>query len=245
MKKLLLASMLAFGAAAAGGAQAQSVSGALVAISGHAELKAENNQATVVFYIEEQDKDKAVVASRVNQKMKAGLETLKKEDSSAEFSTRGYYTYPIYDQSNKNAAAQRQIIGWRAGQYLEMKTANLRQLAATTAAGQKLMALNGVNFGLRPETVKQMEVERIAAGYKNFYDKVGMVAAAMGKRGDEASVEVLDFDGAGAQFGNQPVMAPAAMMMRASMKSADVAEPSFEPGYTELSITVSGKVRFK
>ena len=243
MKKILLASLIS---AMSLSAMAQSTSGTVVTVSGHAELKAENDQAVVVFYVEEQDKDKAVVASRVNQKMKAGLETLKKEDAQAEFSTRGYYTYPVYadNTSSKTNNAQRQIVGWRAGQYLEMKTANLKQLASTAAAGQKLMALNGVHFGLLPETVKRMESDRIAAGYRNFSDKVKMVAAAMGKKPDDASVEVVDFDGASNELRSFQA-APAPMMLAGAMKRADVEEPSFEPGYTSLSVNVNGKVRFK
>ena len=243
MKKILLASMIS---AMSLTAMAQSTSGTVVSISGHAELKTENDQAVVVFYVEEQDKDQAVVASRVNQKMKSGLEALKKEDAQAEFSTRGYYTYPVYadNTSSKANPAQRQIIGWRAGQYLEMKTVNLKQLASAAAAGQKLMALNGVNFGLQPETIKRLDAERITAGYRNFSDKVKIIAAAMGKKPDDASVEVLDFDGTSNELHNFRAAA-APMMLAASPKSVNVEEPSFEPGYTSLSVNVSGKVRFK
>ena len=68
----LVASMLG---AAHAGAQAQvPTTGTTVIIPANGEVTAPNDQATAVLAIEEQDKDKAAAASRVNQKMKQGLE---------------------------------------------------------------------------------------------------------------------------------------------------------------------------
>jgi predicted secreted protein len=48
--------------------------------------------------VEEQDKDKAAAASRVNQKMKQGTDIVRKEDGKATLKTMGYYTYPVYPE---------------------------------------------------------------------------------------------------------------------------------------------------
>ena len=46
-----------------------STAGSSITVSAYSEVKQTNNQAHAIFTIEEQDADKAVAASRVNQKM--------------------------------------------------------------------------------------------------------------------------------------------------------------------------------
>lgn len=225
---------------------AQQVNGALVTVSGVADIKADNDQAVATFFIEEQDKEKDKAASRVNQKMKAGTDIIKKEDPQAVLATRGYYTYPVYSDeisSGSNPQRKRTQTGWRVGQSLEMKTQNLKQLPATTAAVQKVLALNGLSFGLSDAAAKKLEAERLQASYKNLMEKVAVVVTAMGRKPADAVIESVDFDGNDCMA---PVYRAAPMMMaKASMQQADVTEPSFEPGITTLTAKVLGKLRLK
>jgi len=224
---------------------AQSISGTVITLAGNAEIKADNDQAIVTFFIEDQDKDKAVAASRVNQKMRFGTELIKKEDPQAELRTRGYYTYPVYSDDMKVAGQppKHQLVGWRSGQYLEVKTQNLKQLSTTTAAAQSVLALNGVHFGLSDGAVAKLESERIAAGYKDFTDKLTMITHAMGKKPEDIVIESLDFDNAGSMI--RPMAMAAPLMQRMSVAAPPVEVPSFEPGYTSLSIHIAGKLRLK
>ncbi|MES2069354.1 MAG: SIMPL domain-containing protein [Pseudomonadota bacterium] len=224
---------------------AQQVAGALITVTGVADIKADNDQAVATFFIEEQDKDKAAAASRVNQKMKTGTDIIKKEDPQAALATRGYYTYPVYaDETSgiSNPQRKRTQIGWRVGQYLEVKTSNLKQLPATTAAVQKVLALNGLSFGLTEAAGKKLEAARLEAGYKNFTEKVSIIATAMGRKLSDVTIESVNFDGT--DNIERPHMAMA-MMAKSSMRDAEVAEPSFEPGITTLEAKVLGKVRLK
>ncbi|MFZ6648288.1 SIMPL domain-containing protein [Undibacterium sp. TJN25] len=227
-------------------AHAQQVSGALVTVSGSADIKADNDQAVATFFIEEQDKEKDKAASRVNQKMKTGTDIIKKEDPQALLTTRGYYTYPVYADEVASASSQprkRTQTGWRVGQYLEVKTQNLKQLPATTAVVQKVLALNGLSFGLSDAAAKKLEAERLEASYKNLLEKVGVIAAAMGRKPVDAVIESVNFDG---NDNAEPVFRAAPMMMaKSSRMDADVAEPSFEPGITTLNARVVGKIRLK
>lgn len=218
----------------------------LVIVAGSAEIKASNDQASLNFFIEEQDKDKALAASRVNQKMKAGTELAKKEDPTALLTTRGYYSYPIYaDELNNKpgAATKRQLIGWRVGQYLEVKTTNLKNLASFAAAMQKSLALSGVGFDLTEQARKNLEEKRIEAGYKNFQDRVRMITKAMGRKESDVVIESLEFDpsenGSNMQDGGRMYA------MKAAAPTEGVAETSFEPGETAVSIRVLGKIRLK
>ncbi|MGH8809019.1 MAG: SIMPL domain-containing protein [Noviherbaspirillum sp.] len=220
--------------------------GTLVVVPAFGEVKHPNDEARATLMIEEQDKDKAAAASRVNQKMKQGIEIVKREDPQATLKTRGYYTYPVYAdepiqprQSNK----QRQVIGWRVGQYMEVITPNLSALPKTIAAAQRVLALNGLSFGLTEATGKRLEEQRIAAAYRNLTERIAAIAKAMGRNVSEAVLDTVDFEGTGG-YAQQDVHAPKAMRS-ASAEAMHVEEPSFEPGETTLSTRVVGKVRFK
>lgn len=66
---------------------------------------------------------KSLAASRVNDKMKRGMDLLRKADPQAVLKTERYYTYPVYPdpvpaRTNGSAtvqAAARVPVAWRAG----------------------------------------------------------------------------------------------------------------------------------
>jgi uncharacterized protein YggE len=240
MKKIVVITSIVMMSLLSVSALAQQTKGTIIAVSGTGEVTAENDQAKASFFIEEQDKDKAVAASRVNQKMKDGTEILKKLDPDGKFATHGYYTYPVYTEptsSNKS----RVLTGWRVGQYLELTTKSIVQLPATVAAVQQVLALNGLNFGLSEEVTKNLEAKRLEAAYKNLHERVQIIAKAMGRDPADSSIEALDFDSSAGHFQPQPRMYAAASMMA---KGSAVQETSFEPGETTLTATVVAKIKF-
>jgi uncharacterized protein YggE len=224
--------------------------GTLVVVPAYGEVKHANDQAVVTLAIEEQDKDKAAAASRVNTKMKQGLEIVKKEDPQASLKTQGYYTYPVYPEErmlpNGQPVKQPRIpTAWRVGQYLQLTTTSLDKLPKTVASAQKILTLNGIQFGLAPETTKKLDDERIAATYKNLNERMSSIANAMGRKVGDAVLETVDFEGSGNYAEARPAAAPMMMRMSKSADSMEVAEPSFEPGETTLQMQLVGKVRFK
>ncbi|MGZ8358281.1 MAG: SIMPL domain-containing protein [Telluria sp.] len=238
--------------AVAAQASAQSTAGTLVIVPAFGEVTHANDEATAHFMIEEQDKDKTAASSRVNQKMKDGTAIIRKEDPQAKLKTFGYYTYPIYPEvrplpDGTMPRQQPKPIGWRVGQYLEVKTTNLAGLPKTTAAAQKLLGLNGLNFGLSPATTKTLDDKRIAVTYKNLNERIASIAGAMGRNPSDAVLDTVDFEGSGNYAdGQQRVEVSGSRMMKAQMAdSAQVAEPSFEPGETTLQMRLVGKVKFK
>lgn len=228
--------------------------GTLVIVPAFGEVTQANDQAIVSFMIEEQDKDKAAAASRVNQKMKQGTDIVRREDPQAQLKTMGYYTYPVYDEQppmpvdGRPMQRTRRQIGWRVGQQLEVKTTNLANLQKMTAQVQRVLGLSGLHFGLSDAATKKLDDRRIAATYQNLGERIASIASAMGRRVADATVETVDFEGSGQYAGQAADAAAAAPMMMRSMakaESAEVAEPSFEPGETTLQMRLVGKVRFK
>ena len=233
-------------------AQSLPTTGTLVVVPAYGEVTQANDQAQVSFMIEEQDKDKAAAANRVNQKMKQGTDIVRREDPQASLKTQGYYTYPVYPEERPMPNGQpsnkpRVPSGWRVGQYLEVKTTNLTGLPKMAAAVQKVLALNNLQFGLSPAATKKLDDKRIAATYQNLNERIASIAAAMGRKVTDATLDVVDFEGSGNYAGQGADAAPAPMMMRAMAKreSAEVSEPSFEPGETTLQMRLVGKVKFK
>lgn len=247
IKSLAVCLVLSLGAAGAH-AQTQSAStGTLVIVPADGEVSHVNDEATLAFMVEEQDKDKTAAASRVNLRMKQGMEVIRKADPNARLKSYGYFTYPVYpeDQPRPLAGKIRAPTGWRVGQYLEVRTTNLDALPKTVAAAQRLLALNGLQFGLSEKTAKKLDESRIDAAYKNLTSRIASIAKAMGRQPADAVLDTVDFEGSGA-YAPQDAGAQK-MSMRASsvQESAPVEEPSFEPGETTLNMRVVGKVRFK
>lgn len=247
-RNLMVVSMLAVTSLSVYAQTKVQTNGALVVVPAFGEVKHVNDQVRMTFTIEEQDKDKAAAASRVNAKMKQGTDILKRQDPQAVLQTRGYYTYPVYPEETQprtNNTKPRVPTGWRVGQYLDATTTNLSSLPKTVALVQSVLGLNGLSFSLSDAISKKMDDERIAATYLNLNERIGSIARAMGRSESDAVLDTIDFEGSG-NYAPEAAMPKAAMMMRSvSMDSAPVEEPSFEPGETTLSMRVVGKVRFK
>jgi predicted secreted protein len=244
MKKILL-SLGLFAAATFSFAQTVQTGGTLVIVPAYGEVKQDNDEARLTLAIEEQDKDKSAAASRVNQKMKQGMDIVRREDPQAMLTTRGYYTYAVYPEDQpRTTNKMHQPSGWRVGQYLEVRTSNLSALPKTVAAAQRILTVNGLVFGLSDAAAKKLDAQRIDATYKNLTERIASIARAMGRNPADAVLDTIDFEGSG-NYVQQDIGAAPKMMRAAMTEAAPVEEPSFEPGETTLSMQVIGKVRFR
>ena len=219
----------------------------LVIIPASGEVRQANDEARLTLSVEEQDKDKAQAASRVNLKMKQGADIVRREDPQAQLKTRGYYTYPVYaEEQPVKPPRPRQIVSWRIGQYLDVTTANLAGLPKTVAAAQRILSVNALSFGLSESAAKRLDNRRIAATYASLTERIGSIARAMGRKPADAVLDTLDFDGSGA-YAQTPDAGFGRMNMRAAAvaEPAVIEEPSFEPGETTLQMRLVAKVRFK
>lgn len=224
--------------------------GAQIIVPAYGEVTQPNDEARATFMVEEQDKDKAAAASRVNLKMKQGIDIIRAADPQAKLKTHGYYTYPVYadEPAPPRPAAgsrARQPVGWRVGQYLEVTTLNLAALPKTVAAAQKLLALNGLQFGLSDAATAKLDQQRIEASYRHLNARIAAIAKAMGRNSADAVLETIDFEASGAYAPQADMARAKTMSMTAPREAVPVEEPSFEPGETSLQMRVVGKVKFK
>ncbi|MDO8299172.1 SIMPL domain-containing protein [Lacisediminimonas sp.] len=245
-KHLVVQAFLVFFSSLALAQAAVQGSGTLVVVPAYGEVKQANNEARLVLMIEEQDKDKAQAASRVNAKMKRGTELVRQHDRSAKLQTRGYYSFPVYADEQPRTPQQtqsrpRQLVGWRVGQYLDVTTLDLVALPAMVASAQTVLAISNLNFGLSDNARRKLDEQRIAAAYVNLRERIEYIARAMGRSPGDAVLDTIDFEGSG---NYAPESAAPKMTMRAA-STAQVEEPSFEPGETTLQMRVVARFRFR
>ena len=127
-----------------------------------------------------------------------------------------------------------------------MTTTNLKDLPKTIAEAQRLLALNGLRFGLADATRKKLDEQRIAAAYKDLTDRIAAIAKTMGRTMADTALETVDFEGSGNYVQKQESAATMMAMRSSGMpETAPVEEPSFEAGETVLDMRVVGKVKFK
>jgi len=243
MKRIALAMLISAGMLFTQQICAQQTKNSLVIVTGTGEVKAKNDLAMVTFLVEENDKDKAVAASRVNMKMKDGIEILKKSDPEALLSSHGYYTRAIYTEVTATNKI-RKLTGWTVGQYLELSTKNVDRLPATVASAQKTLTLEDINFGLLDSTKKNLNASRLEAAYQNMQEKLQVIAKAMGRNISDTSIEVLSFDSNSIGLDNEGLGAPPSPPLMEMKVAQAVQEPSFEVGESTLRSVVIAKIRF-
>lgn len=229
--------MLAQGAPTTMAAKA---SGTALILPAFGEVRLANDEARLIFMVEEQDKDQAAAASRVNRRMKVGIELMKRLDPQASLATQNYYTYPVYADDGERAAEGRQPVAWRAGQSLEVTTTNLSDLPQTVARAQEKLALQGLSFGLTDAARQKLDRQVMEAAYRHLNERIASIAFLMGRKPAEAQLEQVDFGG------GEMVRPYADARMEMSMKGGATAveTPQFEPGETPVQMRIIARVRF-
>lgn len=212
--------------------------GALILITGSAEIEVPNDEAQATFFVEHQETDVARAQSIVNQRVADGIAALKRADGKAQVESAGYHSYPVY-QTGPSAQAGRKIIGWRVRQTVNLRTSDLAALPRAVAAAQQQLALGSIDFRLSRAARERVEGELIQRAVANLNARVAAAAGALQVPMARVRNEEVNF---GVPQHERP---PVPIMMRQSMAAADqVAEPQLEAGRTVQQLTVTAKVRF-
>lgn len=221
--------------------QAQQTVGTLIIVPAYGEVKTFNDQARALLAVEEQNSEKAEAVTRVNKKMKIVQEMIKQIDPKILMQTRGYHTYAIY--SEEQTGKKRERISWRVMQTIEIITTNLEQLPKVIAIAQAYVSLSNIQFELSKEAEKKLDAQCLQNAYHHLQERIGVIAQAMGKRIEDATIESIDFEGNGMlqQPESTSVLRAKAMAMTADSK---IEEPSFEAGETTLNIRILARVKF-
>jgi predicted secreted protein len=206
--------------------------GAMVLMTGHAELELPNDEAVANFYFETQDADLTRAQSQVNQRVGDGTAALKRADPKAQIETSGYSSFPVY-----STGTGRNIVGWRVRQGVTLRTENLTALPKTIVAAQPHLAVGGIDFRLSKAAREKVEAQLIQQAIANLNARFTAAAQALGVPASRIRIEEVNF-GVRDTIGPQPMMARAAPM---ALEAAT--PPTLESGRSIERLTVSGKAR--
>lgn len=185
-----------------------------------------NDQLIVLLAVEEEGKEAAKIANKINKDMDWALNKTRPHKD-IEARTLSYNTSPIYDK--------RTVIGWRAVQQLELKSTNITELSELVGDLQERLKVKNMKFSPTKETRKHYEDELIEEAMLAFKQRVEIVKKHM----DNKNVRIVNLHVNTGVGHIQPVYAENRMMSMSS-KSA----PTVEAGTSKITVTVSGSVQF-
>jgi len=150
-----------------------------VNLQAQAEREIPNDQLTVMLAVEEEGKEAAKIANKINQDMDWALKIVGNK-SEVESRTQAYNTYPIYDK--------RTVIGWRAIQQLELKSTNITDLSELVGKLQSRLQVKNMRFSPTRETRVQYENELIEEAMIAFKQRIDIIKKHM----DNKNVRIVN-----------------------------------------------------
>jgi len=157
-----------------------------VSVSGHAEVAAPSDQATVRLGALVQDVEAVEAQVRVNQIMKKALRGIKAAGvAEQDIQTVGLSLMPVYavaERSQNRDSNEPKIAGYRASNTVTVKVEDLDLLGKVIDAGVLAGAnqLRGVTFDVRDNDKLQQQALQLAT--KNAQQKAEAIAAALHMR---------------------------------------------------------------
>ena len=187
-----------------------------------------NDQLTVLLSVEEEGKEAAKIANKINKDMKWALDKAETQ-SDIKSRTQAYNTYPIYDK--------RTVIGWRASQQLELKSTNITALSELVGKLQERLQVKNMRFSPTRETRVRYENDLIEEAMIAFKQRVEVVKKHM----DEKNVRIVNINIRTGGGHPQPIYAENRMM---AMDSMSKSAPAVEAGTSKMTVTINGSVQF-
>jgi predicted secreted protein len=174
-------------------------------------------------------------AAEVNRALAQALEQARasvKDLTGFKLSSGSFRTSPSYNKEGK-------ADGWQGRAELVLTSNDLA--AAEGAAGllATKLAVSNMQFSLSAPKRRQKEQKLLTEVAQAFRDRAQAAAAAFGF--ERYQILSLDFGGPGGSGSGPMLMRSAAPM---SAPAADMIKFSFEPSFVQVSIDVSGKVKF-
>lgn len=200
--------------------------GRTVEFSAEASKAAANDLAVATLYAEHSGASPAEVASEVNRRIAAALETARAQKD-IKVQTGAASTWPVYD---KDGAGR--IEAWRMRAEIRLESANIGAMSELIGVLQRDLALGQLAMQPAPETRRKAFDEATVDAIRAFEARARLVAGTLGR---EYRIRHLSIGDSG---GFQPVYPRAASMMK-----MDAAAPAaLEGGESQVSVNVSGRI---
>ncbi|MFK7861125.1 MAG: SIMPL domain-containing protein [Granulosicoccus sp.] len=201
-------------------------------IASEASVEVDNDRMIVTLVVEEEDKDAAVLANRVNEATSWAVDTLRPYDAIA-VRNRDYQTYPRYENSTT-----RRLIGWRAQQIIELETDDFAVAGKAIQKLQEKLKVQNIRLTVKPATRKKASDILIENALNSFKERALLVQNNMNSTG----FKVLDVDVRTQQ--NTPSYGGARMMsVDQEFSRAVETAPTIVGGTTTVYVQVEGRIQ--
>jgi predicted secreted protein len=200
-------------------------------LSSEASAEVDNDLMIATLVVQQEDKDAALLADKVNSTMAWAINQLR-AFASLKVKTRDYQTSPRYDTSQS-----RRLIGWRATQTLQLETDDFTSAGKAIQMMQERLQVQSIALIAKPETRQAASDRLIGEALTAFKERAVLVQKNMGA----SSYKVLDVNIQSGQ--NSVPMFEASADMGVMKRGSVAAEPVMEPGTSRVSVQVYGRVQ--
>tara|TARA_R110002094_G_scaffold7854_2_gene17104 strand:+ start:1080 stop:1814 length:735 start_codon:yes stop_codon:yes gene_type:complete len=194
-------------------------------LSASAEDEIDNDVMNVTLIASHQAAQIFEASNVVNSQMAAALATLK-TTKNIQYQTGNYQTQPIYQNQ--------QIVGWKASQNIELKSADVNQLSDILGKLQKELKISSISFDISQPIRQKVENLLSVEVLSRFKERAALIQKTMGAI--RYQIVALDLN-TGTQrppFGR--------VMMRAEMASISSA-PAVEGGKSTINVEATGQIQ--
>jgi len=206
--------------------------GTILNLSASAQRELANDELTASLYVQDRHAQPAVLADRLNK----ALARARAEASGfkqVEFSSGSYNSWPDYGRDGK-------IQGWQGRAQIRLKSSDFTASAELVARLQKFMLLENVQFGVADRSRRQAEDQLIPEAIAALQAQ----AAAAGKALGRNRQQVLELSIGNAQPpAPMPILRAKAML--ADAQAAEVAAPDWQPGNSQVQLSVTGRIELQ
>jgi len=201
-------------------------------LSSQASSEVDNDLMVATLVVQAEDKDPALLASKINSSMSWAVNVLR-PFGSLKTKTRDYQTYPRYD-SGKN----RKLIGWRGSQSIQIETDDFEAAGKAIQKLQERLQVQGIQLAAKTDTRSAAADALITDALSAFKKRASLIQRNMGATG----YRILDVNIQSNQGGG-PAMYDSRSKGMDMMRSAAVAEPSIEAGTSRVSVQIHGRIQ--
>ncbi|HFC52992.1 MAG TPA: DUF541 domain-containing protein [Gammaproteobacteria bacterium] len=199
-----------------------------VSLGAEASEEIANDTLVAILYLQQQGRNAAQVAERVNQAIAWGIERARERAAGIKIQTLGYQTSPVYQNGKLTGI-------WRIRQSLRLESKDSALLSELLGELQERLAIQHIGYQLSEESRGQAEQRLTEAAIASFKRKALLVARQFDAR--DYRIVSVNISPAGSR--GRPIPMRYAMDgMETKMASA----PPLEAGEQTVRIGVSGVI---
>lgn len=198
----------------------------VIDLAAEASLPAANDLAFASLYVERSGSDPAALAEEINRTIAAALAT-GREQREVKVQSEGTGTWPIYGKDGGR------IEGWRMRSAIHLESRDLKAMSELIGRLQGQLAVGHIGLQPSPDTRRKVADDAMVAAMRNFEQRAGVIAGALGKRYRLRQLSVSD---AGVPPPIYPRMRSAPAMM------AEAAPAPLEAGESRVTVNINGSI---